>query len=177
MSLAHTTSTSPLATVRYTCGPSSLGLVLLAYSEHGVCALLLGEDQATLEADLSQRLSGLPRPVRDDRLHPQLARAVQHLEHPDRPFDVPLDLAGSAFQRRVWQALRQIPAGETASYSEIARRLGQPNAFRAVARACAANPLAVIVPCHRVVRLDGGLSGYRWGVERKRALLEREARR
>lgn len=177
MSLAHTPSTSPLAAVRYTCGPSSLGLVLLAYAEQGVCALLLGEDQATLEADLSQRFPGMPHPVRDNSLYPELARAVQHLEHPDRPCDLPLDLAGSAFQQRVWQALRQIPAGETASYSEIAQRLGQPNAFRAVARACAANPLAVIVPCHRVVRLDGGLSGYRWGVERKRALLEREARR
>jgi AraC family transcriptional regulator of adaptative response/methylated-DNA-[protein]-cysteine methyltransferase len=108
---------------------------------------------------------------------PALEQTLRHLEDPRITLDLPLDLTGSVFQRRVWDALRQIPLGETASYLDIARQLGQPKAFRAVANACGANPLAVIVPCHRVLRQDGSLGGYRWGLERKRQLLDREAQR
>ena len=108
---------------------------------------------------------------------PALEQTLRHLEDPRTTLDLPLDLTGSVFQRRVWNALRQIPPGKTASYLDIARQLGQPTAFRAVANACGANPLAVIVPCHRVLRQDGSLGGYRWGLERKRQLLDREARR
>jgi AraC family transcriptional regulator of adaptative response/methylated-DNA-[protein]-cysteine methyltransferase len=104
-----------------------------------------------------------------------LKSVVKQIEQPSRALDLPLDVRGTAFQQRVWQALRKIPRGQTASYAEVAARIGQPSASRAVARACATNPVAVVVPCHRVVRTDGGMSGYRWGVERKRKLLEREA--
>jgi AraC family transcriptional regulator, regulatory protein of adaptative response / methylated-DNA-[protein]-cysteine methyltransferase len=112
----------------------------------------------------------------DPNFESLVARVVGFVEAPRLGLDLPLDVRGTAFQQRVWQALRQIPAGATASYTDIARRIGSPTSVRAVAQACAANPLAVAIPCHRVVRNDGGLSGYRWGVERKRALLQREAR-
>jgi AraC family transcriptional regulator of adaptative response/methylated-DNA-[protein]-cysteine methyltransferase len=130
-----------------------------------------------LERDLSQRFPGQQAPQRDEGLMPALEKTLRHLEDPRTTLDLPLDLTGSVFQRRVWDALRQIPVGETASYLDIARQLGQPTAFRAVANACGANPLAVIVPCHRVLRQDGSLGGYRWGLERKRQLLDREAQR
>ena len=116
-------------------------------------------------------------PQRDEGLLPALEKTLRHFEDPRSTLDLRLDLTGSVFQRRVWNALRQIPLGETASYLDIARQLGQPTAFRAVANACGANPLAVIVPCHRVLRQDGSLGGYRWGLERKRQLLDREAQR
>ncbi|MCU1761575.1 methylated-DNA--[protein]-cysteine S-methyltransferase [Pseudomonas sp. 14P_8.1_Bac3] len=165
-------STSP---IRFISGTSSLGTLLLAFSANGLCAMLLGDDLATLEHDLARRFPGQPTPQRDEALLPELEKTLRYLDNPLAALDLPLDLTGSAFQRRVWEALRQIPAGKTISYQEIARQLGQPNAFRAVANACGANPLAVIVPCHRVVRQDGSLGGYRWGLERKRQLLAREA--
>lgn len=165
-------STSP---IHFISGTSSLGTLLLASSAQGLCALLLGDDLTTLERDLAQRFPGQPTPQRDEGLMPALEQLLSYLDNPLAEFDLPLDLAGSVFQRRVWDALRQIPFGKTASYQQIAQQLGQPKAFRAVANACGANPLAVIVPCHRVLRQDGSLGGYRWGLERKRQLLEREA--
>ncbi|MHC8286739.1 methylated-DNA--[protein]-cysteine S-methyltransferase [Pseudomonas sp. XS1P51] len=163
------------SSIHYISGTSSLGILLLAFSDKGLCASLLGDDLATLELDLARRFPGKPAPQRDESLVPALEQTLHHLENPRTALDLPLDLAGSVFQRRVWDALRQIPLGETASYQDIARQLGQPKAFRAVANACGANPLAVIVPCHRVLRQDGSLGGYRWGLERKRQLLDYEA--
>ncbi|MBU0522674.1 MAG: methylated-DNA--[protein]-cysteine S-methyltransferase [Gammaproteobacteria bacterium] len=167
-------STSP---IRYISGTSSLGVLLLAFSAEGLCALLLGEDLITLERDLARRFPGPPPPQRDEGLMPALEQTLRHLENPHIALDLPLHLSGSVFQRRVWEVLRKIPVGETASYRDIAQRLGQPSASRAVANACGANPVAVIVPCHRVLRQDGSLGGYRWGMERKRQLLDREAQR
>jgi len=165
------------SSIRFISGPSSLGVLRLAFSAKGLCALLIGDDLATLERDLSRRFPGQHALQRDEGLMPALEQTLRHLEDPRTTLDLPLDLTGSVFQRRVWDALRQIPLGETASYLDIARQLDQPTAFRAVANACGANPLAVIVPCHRVLRQDGSLGGYRWGLERKRQLLDREARR
>ncbi|MHC8381107.1 methylated-DNA--[protein]-cysteine S-methyltransferase [Pseudomonas sp. LB3P14] len=165
------------SSIRFISGTSSLGVLLLAFSAEGLCALLLGDDLATLERDLARRFPGKQTPQRDEGLMPALEQTLRHLEDPRSALDLPLDLTGSVFQRRVWDALRQIPVGETASYQDIARQLGQPMAFRAVANACGANPLAVIVPCHRVLRQDGSLGGYRWGLDRKRQLLDREAQR
>jgi AraC family transcriptional regulator of adaptative response/methylated-DNA-[protein]-cysteine methyltransferase len=165
------------SSIHFISGTSSLGVLLLAFSADGLCALLIGDDLAMLERDLSQRFPGQQAPQRDEGLMPALEQTLRHLEDPRTTLDLPLDLTGSVFQRRVWDALRQIPVGETASYLDIARQLGQPTAFRAVANACGANPLAVIVPCHRVLRQDGSLGGYRWGLERKRQLLDREAQR
>ncbi|MBK5395634.1 methylated-DNA--[protein]-cysteine S-methyltransferase [Pseudomonas sp. TH39(2020)] len=167
----------PTSSIRFISSPSSLGVLLLAFSAEGLCALLIGDDLATLERDLSRRFPGQQAPQRDEGFMPALEQTLRHLEDPRSTLDLPLDLTGSVFQRRVWNALRQIPLGETASYLDIARQLGQPTAFRAVANACGANPLAVIVPCHRVLRQDGSLGGYRWGLERKRQLLDREAQR
>ena len=164
------------SSIRFITGTSSLGILMLAFSADGLCALLLGDDLAALEHDLVQRFPGQQPPQRDEGLKPALEQTLRHLENPHTALDLPLDLIGSVFQRRVWEALQQIPVGQTASYQEIARQLGQPKAFRAVANACGANPLAVIVPCHRVLRQDGSLGGYRWGLERKRQLLDREAR-
>lgn len=167
----------PSSSIRYISGTSSLGILLLAFSTEGLCALLLGDDLITLEHDLVRRFPDQPTAQRDESLMPALEQTLRHLEDPRITVDLPLDLTGSVFQRRVWKMLQQIPAGETASYRDIAQRLGQPGAFRAVANACGANPVAVIVPCHRVLRQDGSLGGYRWGVERKRQLLDREVQR
>jgi AraC family transcriptional regulator of adaptative response/methylated-DNA-[protein]-cysteine methyltransferase len=166
----------PVSSIRFITGTSSLGILMLAFSAEGLCALLLGDDLAALERDLARRFPGKQTPPRDEGLRPALEQILRHLENPHTALDLPLDLIGSMFQRRVWNALQKIPVGQTASYQEIARQLGQPKAFRAVANACGANPLAVIVPCHRVLRQDGSLGGYRWGLERKRQLLDREAR-
>lgn len=163
-------------TIRYTIRRSSLGTVLVAATERGLCALLIGEDRAELESDLARRFSEYEI-VRDDAALPSIAaRAVRLVESDvaDGDGELPLDLQGTRFQRNVWQLLRRIPPGCTTTYTDLARRLGSPRAVRAVASACAANPVAIIVPCHRVVRRDGGLAGYRWGIERKRILLERE---
>jgi AraC family transcriptional regulator of adaptative response/methylated-DNA-[protein]-cysteine methyltransferase len=162
--------------IRFAIGECSLGAILVAQSERGVCAILLGDDPDALARDLQDRF---PRAnlIGGDRAFEQLvATVVGFVEAPALGLDLPLDVRGTAFQQRVWRALRDIPAGATVSYSEIAQRIGSPRAVRAVAGACAANMLAVAIPCHRVVRNDGGLSGYRWGVERKRALLAREAK-
>jgi AraC family transcriptional regulator of adaptative response/methylated-DNA-[protein]-cysteine methyltransferase len=161
--------------IRFAVGECSLGSILVAASERGVCAILLGDDPDALARDLQDRF---PRAhlIGGDKAFEQLvAKVVGFVEAPGVGLDLPLDVRGTAFQQRVWQALKQIPAGSTAGYAEIAKRIGAPKSVRAVAQACAANALAVAIPCHRVVKNDGALSGYRWGVERKRALLEREA--
>jgi AraC family transcriptional regulator of adaptative response/methylated-DNA-[protein]-cysteine methyltransferase len=155
-------------------GSCSLGCLLVAATERGICAILLGENAAELERDLKRRFP-LARVEQGERaFEQQLAQVVALVEQPERGLALPLDVRGTAFQERVWQALQAIPAGSTRSYAQVAAALGAPRAVRAVAAACAANPLAVAVPCHRVLRADGALAGYRWGVERKRALLERE---
>jgi len=163
--------------IRFAIGECSLGAILVAQSERGVCAILLGDDPDALARDLQDRFPKATL-IGGDRDYERLvAQVVGFVERPALGLDLPLDVRGTAFQQRVWRALRDIPVGSTASYSEIARRIGSPRATRAVAQACASNMLAVAIPCHRVVRNDGGLSGYRWGVPRKRALLEREAQR
>jgi len=165
------------ASIRFAIGECSLGSILVAASERGICAILLGDDPEVLIRDLQDRFPKAGLHAGDAQFEKWIAQAVGLVDAPGLGLDLPLDIRGTAFQQRVWRALREIPAGSTASYAEIARKLGQPKAVRAVAQACAANPLAIAIPCHRVVRHDGGLSGYRWGVERKRALLEREAPR
>jgi AraC family transcriptional regulator, regulatory protein of adaptative response / methylated-DNA-[protein]-cysteine methyltransferase len=162
------------ATIRFAVGRCSLGALLVARSERGLCAILLGDGPAPLIADVERRYPGAVDAGHDPELADALSRVATLIENPAAELGLPLDLHGSDFMREVWQALRDIPAGATASYGDVARRIGAPASARAVARACAANPLAVAIPCHRVVRADGGLSGYRWGVERKRALLARE---
>ena len=162
--------------IRFAIGECSLGSILVAASERGVCAILLGDDPDALARDLQDRFPSANLIGGDAAFEELVAKVVGFVEAPRLGLDLPLDVRGTAFQQRVWQALRAIPAGTTASYSDIAQRIGTPKSVRAVAQACAANPLAVAIPCHRVVRNDGGLSGYRWGVERKRALIDREAR-
>jgi AraC family transcriptional regulator of adaptative response/methylated-DNA-[protein]-cysteine methyltransferase len=163
--------------IRFAVGSSSLGAILVARSGRGVCAILLGDDPDRLVRDLRDRFPRARLIGGDADFGRWVAKVVGLVEAPGTGLDLPLDVRGTAFQQRVWQALRRIPAGKTATYSQIARRIGAPKAVRAVAQACAANPLAVAIPCHRVVRNDGALAGYRWGVARKRALLEREAKR
>jgi AraC family transcriptional regulator of adaptative response/methylated-DNA-[protein]-cysteine methyltransferase len=162
-------------TIRFAVGESSLGPILLAATPAGVCAIMLGDDPDALVKDLQDRFPNAALIGGDAEFEQWVAKAVGLVEAPQRALDLPLDLRGTAFQKRVWHALREIAPGSTASYSEIARRIGAPMAVRAVARACAANPAAVAIPCHRVVHRNGTSSGYRWGAERKRALLEREA--
>ena len=163
--------------IRFAIGECSLGAILVAQSQRGVCAILLGDDPETLARDLQDRFPNANLIGGDHAFEQLVAQVVGFVEAPAIGLELPLDVRGTAFQQRVWQALRDIPAGSTASYGEIARRIGSPRAVRAVAQACAANALAVAIPCHRVVRHDGGLSGYRWGVQRKRTLLDREASR
>jgi AraC family transcriptional regulator of adaptative response/methylated-DNA-[protein]-cysteine methyltransferase len=163
------------AVIRFAVGECSLGSILVAATERGVCSILLGNDPDTLARELQDRFPKA-RLIGGDRGFEQLvAKVVGFVEAPALGLDLPLDVRGTAFQQRVWQALREIPAGRTSTYTRIAERIGAPKAVRAVARACASNAIAVAIPCHRVVRHDGALSGYRWGVERKRRLLEREA--
>lgn len=160
--------------IRYAVAACSLGWLIVATTERGVCAIEFGGDPAELAARLSARFPA----ARVDEGGPDFVRVVEQViafvEAPSVGLDLPLDIIGTAFQQRVWNALRQVPPGTTVGYAELAARIGRPEAARAVAGACAANGLAVAIPCHRVVRADGQLSGYRWGVERKRALLERE---
>ncbi len=163
--------------LRFAVGQCSLGAILVARSQVGICAILLGDDPDALTRELQDRFPQARLVGGDATFEAWVARVVGFVEAPAIGLDLPLDIRGTAFQQRVWQALQAIPPGETASYAEIARRIGAPAATRAVAQACGANTLAVAIPCHRVVRRDGGLSGYRWGVERKRALLVREAQR
>jgi AraC family transcriptional regulator of adaptative response/methylated-DNA-[protein]-cysteine methyltransferase len=162
--------------IRFAVGECTLGSILVAASERGVCAILLGDDPDTLLRDLQDRFLRSTLIGGDREFEKLVARVVGFVEAPGVGLDLPLDIRGTAFQQRVWRALRKVPAGSTVSYSTIARRIGSPRSVRAVAQACASNAIAVAIPCHRVVRNDGGLSGYRWGVERKRALLDREAR-
>jgi AraC family transcriptional regulator of adaptative response/methylated-DNA-[protein]-cysteine methyltransferase len=164
------------SSIRFAVGQCSLGAILVAASERGVCAILMGDDAAALVRDLEDRFPAAQLLGGDAEFERLVASVVGFVEAPGIGLELPLDLRGTLFQQRVWRALAQIPAGTTASYTEIAQRIGAPRAVRAVALACGQNPLAVAIPCHRVVRRDGGVSGYRWGVERKRALLERETR-
>lgn len=163
------------AAIRFAVGECSLGSILVAASEKGVCAILLGDDPDTLARDLQDRFPQARLIGGDAAFERWVAKVVAFVETPQLGLHLPLDVRGTTFQQRVWQALCEIPVGSTASYADIAAKVGAPEAVRAVAQACAANALAVAIPCHRVVRHDGALSGYRWGVERKRALLDREA--
>ncbi len=163
--------------VTWTTGDCALGRCLVAQSERGVCAVLPGDNDAALLDDLRQRFPHAELRQGDPEFRRQMAEIFAHLDDSRRPVSLPLDLRGTAFQLQVWQALRQIPAGETRSYRQVAEHIGQPRAVRAVAGACAANSLAVIVPCPRGVREDGALSGYRWGTARKAQLLAREGQR
>jgi len=162
------------AAIRFAIGECSLGSILVAISERGVCAIALADNPKSLMRDLQDKFPQAELIVADPDFEQLIAKVVAFIEAPALGLDLPLDVRGTAFQQRVWQALREIPAGATVSYSEIARRIGAPKAVRAVAGACAANILAVAIPCHRGVRTDGSLSGYRWGVERKAELLRRE---
>jgi AraC family transcriptional regulator, regulatory protein of adaptative response / methylated-DNA-[protein]-cysteine methyltransferase len=168
---------SALATeeIQFTIGTSSLGAVLVARSAKGICAVLFGDDRRALRRDLQRRFPGAGLSDGDATLGELAAEVIAFVESPTGSLNVPIDMRGTELQRKVWQALREIPAGSTVSYSDIANRIGVPGAAHDVAEACAANALAVVVPCHRVIRKDGTLSGYRWGIERKRTLLEREA--
>ena len=148
-----------------------LGAFLVARSEHGICAILLGDDARRLARELRRQFPQAHLHDAGAQLEPLVFKVSQFLAAPAGGLDVPLDAQGTAFQRRVWSAVQEIPAGATESYGEVARRIGAPRAAKEVGEACAANALAVAIPCHRVVRKDGALAGYRWGVERKRALL------
>ena len=161
-------------TIAWTVAESALGPMLVAATAKGICRLAFVETDP--EADLRARFPHAAVAAGGHEMAEMVGLAVAAVASPERPHDLPLDVRGTAFQQRVWAAMRGIAAGTTASYAGIAASIGQPKASRAVAAACAANPLAVAIPCHRVVRSDGSLSGYRWGIERKRSLLEREAR-
>ncbi|MEX5550836.1 bifunctional DNA-binding transcriptional regulator/O6-methylguanine-DNA methyltransferase Ada [Pseudomonas pergaminensis] len=160
--------------ILFAVGQCSLGAILVAQSARGVCAILLGDDPDQLVRDLQDQFPKAELVGADQRFEQLVAQVVGLIEAPALGLNLPLDLRGTAFQERVWQALRDIPPGSTASYAQIAKRIGAPTSFRAVAQACGANSLAVAIPCHRVVRSNGELSGYRWGVERKQQLLARE---
>lgn len=164
------------AVIRFAVGACTLGAILVAQSQRGICAILLGDDPDQLVRDLQDQFPRAELIGGDDRFEQLVAQVVGFIEAPGIGLNLPLDVRGTAFQQRVWQALRDIAPGETASYTEIAARIGAPRAVRAVAQACAANHIAVAIPCHRVVRRDGNLAGYRWGVARKRELLQREAK-
>jgi AraC family transcriptional regulator of adaptative response/methylated-DNA-[protein]-cysteine methyltransferase len=161
-------------TIGFTVVPTPVGQAIVAATERGICMTALGDDRASLEAELRQCFPSATLVAGDAVLAGWAERVVRFITQPGAPPDLPLDISGTAFQALVWRALQKIPPGQTASYSEIAAALGRKRAVRAVAQACASNKLAVFVPCHRVVRSDGDLAGYRWGIERKRALLARE---
>lgn len=163
--------------IRFALGECSLGSILVAASERGVCAIALADQPEPLLRELEQQFATAELIGGDRDFERLVARVVGLVEQPWRVSELPLDIRGTAFQERVWQALRRVGPGTTLTYSELAKRVGAPTAVRAVARACASNRVAVAIPCHRVVRADGALSGYRWGVERKRLLLQREATR
>ena len=164
------------AEIKFAIGESSLGLVLIAASDKGVCAIFFGDDADGLARDLKQQFPRA-RLVGDDPAFEKLAaKVIGFVEDPRLDLDLPLDIRGTAFQRRVWEALRRIPMGTTATYAEIAKAIGAPKSVRAVGRACGTNPIALAIPCHRVVGSNGSLTGYRGGIERKRALLAKEAK-
>ena len=163
------------AVIRFAIGQCSLGAILVAQSHRGICAIMLGDDPDMLLRDLQDQFVRAQLVGGDAAFERLVAQVIGFVEAPSVGLNLPLDVRGTAFQERVWQALRDVPAGTTVSYGQIAERIGAPTAVRAVAQACGANRIAVAIPCHRVVRRDGDISGYRWGVERKRQLLEREA--
>ena len=160
--------------IRFAIAKTTLGALLVAASGKGVCAILLGDDPEDLLRQLQDRFSKAHLVGGDAKFETLVARVVGLIEHPNKGIDLPLDIRGTAFQQRVWKALAAIPAGATRSYADIARKIGKPKAVRAVAQACAANQQAVAIPCQRVVKTGGELSGYRWGVARKKELLKRE---
>ena len=162
-------------TIRFAVAQTSLGAVLVGATDRGICAIQLGDDPDALLHGFQHRFRNANLIGADADFEQLVARVIGLIEAPGLAHDLPLDIQGTAFQRRVWDALRAIPAGETASYNDIASRIGHPTAARAVAQACGANPVAVAIPCHRVVRADGDLSGYRWGIARKRILQESES--
>lgn len=162
------------AEIRFALGQCALGAILVAQSQQGICAIALGDTPEALLREFQDRFPAARLIGGDAAFEAVVARVMGFVEAPRIGLDLPLDIRGTAFQQRVWQALRQIPTGETASYAQIAERIGAPTATRAVAQACGANRLAVAIPCHRVIRSDGGLSGYRWGIARKQALQQRE---
>lgn len=164
------------ATVQFAVADCALGKVLVAESDRGICAITLGDDAAELIADLRNRFPRAKHMAADASFKQRIGAVIAFVDNPAIGFDLPLDVRGSSFQHRVWMALRELSPGTTITYSELAQKLSLPKGARAVATACAANPLAVAIPCHRVVRSDGSLSGYRWGVDRKRALLKRETK-
>lgn len=163
--------------IHFDIGSSTLGHVLVAINEKGICAILPGDSPRAVTRELRERYPAARIERHPGRLTAVLPRVISFIDGRRATLGLPLDAAGTQFQQRVWNALRGIPAGKTASYADIARRIDAPKSSRAVAQACGANPLALAIPCHRVVRSDGALSGYRWGAARKRALLEREAAR
>lgn len=165
----------PNMQIRFAVGQCALGAILVAQSQRGICAILLGDDPESLVEDLQDQFPKALLIGGDAAFERLVAQVVGFVEAPSLGLNLPLDVQGTAFQERVWQALREVPPGATVSYAQVAARIGQPKAVRAVAQACGANPLAVAIPCHRVVRRSGELSGYRWGVERKRELLSRES--
>ena len=167
---------APDAEIKFAVRECSLGVVLVAASEMGVCAILFGDDAESLRNDLKKQFPRARLVGGDEAFEALTTKVIDFVEAPGSGLDLPLDVRGTAFQHRVWDALRRIPAGATASYAEIAKSIGAPKSVRAVARACASNRIAVAIPCHRVVASDGSLSGYRGGVERKRALLAKEAK-
>lgn len=178
MSVSKIASSDPSTSVEiieYAAGPCSLGNVVIAWSAKGLVAVLMDDSVDLLIDDLRHRFPTAELKATDGGQEEVVERVVRHLEDASLRTEIPLDVRGSTFQHRVWAALREIPAGRTATYSEIAAAIGDPSAARAVASACATNPIAVVVPCHRVVRNDGVLSGYAWGIQRKQALLAREA--
>jgi AraC family transcriptional regulator of adaptative response/methylated-DNA-[protein]-cysteine methyltransferase len=161
--------------IHFAVGECSLGSILVAKSDRGVCAVLLGDDPDSLARDLQDKFPRAELIGGETGYEELVAKVVGLIENPGTGLDLPLDIQGTVFQRRVWNALQQIPVGSTVSYADIAKKIGMPKAVRAVAQACASNSIAVAIPCHRVVKSDGALSGYRWGVERKQTLLNREA--
>jgi AraC family transcriptional regulator of adaptative response/methylated-DNA-[protein]-cysteine methyltransferase len=163
--------------IHFDIGSGTLGQVLVAINQKGICAILLGDSAAAVQRELRERFPEAEQTRDSARLSEALPLVIELIEGRRAAIDLPLDPAGTPFQQRVWRALRRIPAGTTASYADIARRIDAPGSFRAVAQACGANPIALAIPCHRVVRNDGAMSGYRWGVARKRALLEQERKR
>ncbi len=162
--------------IRFAVAQCSLGALLVAASSTGICEIALDEDPDRLVKNLQDRFKAAKLIGADPRFESWVADVVGFVEDPARGLDLPLDVRGTAFQRKVWEALCEIPLGETATYAQVAERIGTPGAVRAVARACATNNIALAIPCHRVVRTDGSLAGYRWGIDRKRELIAREAR-
>jgi AraC family transcriptional regulator of adaptative response/methylated-DNA-[protein]-cysteine methyltransferase len=162
------------AAIRYTCADSPLGRMLIATTERGICSIQFARSDGELMEGLKREFPFAVRKVDGGGLQSWVGALLRHMRGKDLDSSLPLDIRATAFQRRVWAYLQSIPFGVTRSYSEVAKGIGQPRAVRAVARACASNPVAVAIPCHRVVREDGSMGGYRWGIERKKALLEME---